>query len=106
MVETGADANIIFRKVEKINISDMHHKAHGYFELLSIGNVGNDVLPNNLLVSSLKNLSGYVQQAKISMTECSQILYPSKLRVQLQRNLLINLGFIGGNMNGLTLGLS
>ena len=44
MVVTSAYANNIFRKVEKIQIADMHHQAFGYFGLQEIGNV-NQVLP-------------------------------------------------------------
>ena len=41
MVDTGAGANKIFRQVYYIKIADMKHKAHGYFGLIGIGNVGN-----------------------------------------------------------------
>ena len=54
MLETDAGANNIFRQVEQIQIADMHHQAHGYFGLLGIGNVGNNALPNPLVVSALK----------------------------------------------------
>ena len=57
MVDTGACPNNVFRQVEKIQISDMHHQAHGYLGLLGIGNVGNQFLPKPLVVSSLQNLS-------------------------------------------------
>ena len=53
MVETGAGPNNIFSQVEKINILDIYNKAHGYFGLQGIGNVGNNVLPNPLVVSDL-----------------------------------------------------
>ena len=42
----------------------MNHQSHGYFGLLVIGNVGNQVLPNPLEVSDLQNLSGSIQEGK------------------------------------------
>ena len=40
----------------------MHHKPHGYFGLLVIGNVVNQVLPNLLVVSALQNLVNNAQE--------------------------------------------
>ena len=64
MLETDAGANNIFRQVEQIQIADMYHQAHGYFRLLGIGNVGNNVLPNPLVVSALKKVAGSVQEVQ------------------------------------------
>ena len=60
MVETGAGSNNIFRQVEYIKISDIHHQAHGYFLLTGIVNVIN-FHPNPLLVSDILNLSTSAQ---------------------------------------------
>ena len=62
MLENDVGENNIFRQVEQIQIADMYHQAHGYFRLLGIGNVGNNVLPNPLVVSALKKLAGSAQQ--------------------------------------------
>ena len=56
MVENVACAKEIFRQVEHTQIADMHHQAHGYFGILRIGNVGNQVLPSPLLVSAIIGL--------------------------------------------------
>ena len=51
MVDTGTGAKNLFRQVDQIQIADMHHQAHGYFGLIGLGNVGNKVLPNPLILS-------------------------------------------------------
>ena len=55
MVGTCEGTKDISRKVDHIQIAYMYHQAHGYFVLLDIGNIGNQGLPNPLLVSVLKN---------------------------------------------------
>ena len=42
----------------------MHHQAHGYFGLLGIGNIGNKVLSNPLVVSALQNFSNNLQEVQ------------------------------------------
>ena len=69
-------------------------------------NVGNNILSKLLVVSALLKLSNTPQEVKKYMTGCAQILLPRQLRVQLQIHILRNLGFIEGNMNRLTLGVS
>ena len=64
MVDTGAGVNNIFRWVEKIHIADMHHQAHVYFGPIVIGNVGNQVLTNPLVISALLNLVTSSQESK------------------------------------------
>ena len=65
MLDTGAGAKKIFRKVEQIDIADIHHQAHGYFGLLVIGNVGNQVLPNPLVIPDLQKISQeYIRSTK------------------------------------------
>ena len=64
MVDTGTGANNIFRQVENIQISYIHYQAHGYFGLLSIGNIGNQVLPKPLVVSALQNLANNEQEVQ------------------------------------------
>ena len=64
MVDTITGANKIFQQVEKIQIADMHHQAHEYFGLLGMVNVVNQVLPNSLVVSALKNLANNSQEVK------------------------------------------
>ena len=64
MVETGAGANNIFRQVDQIQISDVHHQEYGYFGLIGIVNVVNKVLPNSLVVSDIQNLSGSAQDVQ------------------------------------------
>ena len=44
----------------------MHYKANGWFGLICIGNVGNQVLLNSLVVSALKNLDKNSQRVKKS----------------------------------------
>ena len=56
MVETGAGANNLISQVEQIQIADTHHQGHGYFGLIGIGNVLNQVLPNPLVISAIKKL--------------------------------------------------
>ena len=51
----------------------MNHKAYGYFGLLGIGNVVNQVLTNPLVVSSIKKLSKNAKEIKKYMTGCTQI---------------------------------
>ena len=58
MVETGGCPKNIFRQVEQIHISYIHYQAHGYFGLLGIGNVGNIVLKNSLVLSYLQKFNG------------------------------------------------
>ena len=50
MVETVVGSNTIFRQINKIQISDIHYQAHKSFGLMVIGNVGNNLLPNPLVV--------------------------------------------------------
>ena len=57
MVDTGLGDKYKFQQVEQIHIADMHHQAHGYSELIGILNVGNQVLPNPLVVSDLQKSS-------------------------------------------------
>ena len=64
VVDTGTCDNNIFWQVEQIHNVDMHHQAHGYFDLLGIGNVGNQVLPNPVVVSDLQKLSKYSQEVQ------------------------------------------
>ena len=64
MVETGTGSNNIFRHVEKIHISDMHHQAHGYFGLIGIGNVVNQVLPKPLVLSDLQKFDASSQEVQ------------------------------------------
>ena len=40
----------------------MHHKAHGYFGLICIGNVGNQVLTNSFVISALQKSSKNAQE--------------------------------------------
>ena len=42
----------------------MHHQAHRYFGMLGIGNVGDQVILNPLVVSALQNLSNNAQEVK------------------------------------------
>ena len=44
----------------------MHHQARGYFGLLGIVNVGNQVLPNPLGLLALQNLSNDIQEVQNS----------------------------------------
>ena len=53
-----------FRQVKNIQIADIHYHAHGYFGLIGIGNIGNNSLPNPLVVSDLKNLAGDLRQVQ------------------------------------------
>ena len=98
MVHNGAGANKISWQVYQIQISDMHRQANVCFGLLDIGNVGNMALPNPLVLLALKISVISSHEVKKSTTGCNQ-------RVQRKKHLSINLGFIEGNMNGLTLGV-
>ena len=42
----------------------MHHQAHGYFGMIDIRNVGNQVIPNALVLSALQNLSKNSQEVQ------------------------------------------
>ena len=42
----------------------MNHQAHGYFGFIFIGNVGNNLLTNTLVVSALQNLAGSEQEVQ------------------------------------------
>ena len=42
----------------------MHHQENGYFGLIVIGNFGNQVLQNPLIVSDLKNLEKNVKEVQ------------------------------------------
>ena len=61
MVETGTGPSIIFRRVEQIQIVDIHYQAHGSFGFLGIGNVVSYLLPKPLQVSTLLNLANTKQ---------------------------------------------
>ena len=63
MVETGAGTNNIFRQVDHIQLSDIHHQAYGYFGLTGIVNVVN-VLPKPLVVSALLDLFTSAQEVQ------------------------------------------
>ena len=58
MLETGAGPRNFFRQVYEIHISGIEYQAHGYFGLIGIGNVRNNVLPNLFVSSDPKNLNG------------------------------------------------
>ena len=62
MLQTGASPDNIFRQVEQIHISDGHYQSHGWFGLLGIRSVANDVLPNHLELSYLQKLAGDTEQ--------------------------------------------
>ena len=64
MVDTGAGANNIFYEVENITILYIHHQVHGYFGLIGIGNIGNKVLPNPMVLSVLQSLSNDQQDVQ------------------------------------------
>ena len=63
MVDTSAGVKT---KLAGIADSDRryHHQAYKYFVLLGIGNVGNKVLPNPLVLSALQNLSSTPQEVQ------------------------------------------
>ena len=50
MVSNGLCANKIFHKLEQIQIVDIHNRAHGYFGLIVIENVGNTAFTIPMLV--------------------------------------------------------
>ena len=64
MVLIGSGAHKMFGHVDQIHIADIHHQSHGYFGVMGIGNVVNNVLPNPLLVSTLQNLAVSAQEVK------------------------------------------
>ena len=65
MVHTGAGAKNIFCRVDHIHILDMHHKSHGCFGLLVIGNVVNLALLNPQVLSALQNSAISEQEVQI-----------------------------------------
>ena len=65
MVDNDADAKNIFWKVEQIQIVDMHHQPYGYFGLIGIGNVVNQIFKKPFVVSTLQNLDNDAQEVKI-----------------------------------------
>ena len=64
MVHTSSGENNIFWQVEKIHVADMHHEEHEFFGLLVNRNVGNQVLTNTLVVSSLQNLANNTKEVQ------------------------------------------
>ena len=64
MVDTSTDAKTIFRQVDQIQISEMHHQSHGCFLLQGIVNVVNQFFPTPLMVSDLLNLCKNAQEVK------------------------------------------
>ena len=74
MVQTGAGEKNIFSMVEKIQLADIRHQAHGYFGLIGIGNVINP-LRNTLVLLAIKNLATNNQkETNFHITGCAQIL--------------------------------
>ena len=61
MVQTGAVVKNIFTQVEKIQIVDIYHQAHGYFGLTGIRNVFKH-LRNTFVVSYVLNLDTNIPQ--------------------------------------------
>ena len=77
MVDNGVGTNNIFRQVEHIQISDIHHQAYGYFGLMGIVNFVS-VLPNPLVLSAILNLFTSAQEVKTFYDRvCSDILAKS-----------------------------
>ena len=64
MVETGAGPKKLFKQLQQIRIVDKNNQDCVYSGLLGIGNVGNNVLPNPLVVSALKKVAGSVQEVQ------------------------------------------
>ena len=64
MVDTGIGAKNVFRRLQQIHLVDTNHQANGYFGLLGFGNVGNQVLPNSLVVSTLQKLDKNLQKVQ------------------------------------------
>ena len=64
LVDTGSGKNKIFWRVYHIQIAYMHHETHGYFRLIGIGNLGNQILPNPFGVLALQNLDNYPQEVQ------------------------------------------
>ena len=79
MVETGEGPNKLFRQVEQIHIADIHYQDHEYFVLVVVGNVGNNVLPDPLVVSDLQNLAGDPQQIKQSYDRVCPDIIPKTI---------------------------
>ena len=77
----------IFRQGEQIQISDIHHQAHGYFGLLGIGNVVN-ILPDPLVVSSLRNLSNNTQEVQNLYTRVSSDMISKSIEVSITKTYL------------------
>ena len=71
MVDNCVGAKNILWQVDNIKISDIHHQSHGYFGLLVIWNVVNQVLPNPLVVSALQNLANNAQEVHKFLTRWS-----------------------------------
>ena len=82
----------------------MHHQAHGYFGLLSIGNEVNTVLPNPLIVSALQNLANNPQDIKLFYNRVHSDMIDRELEGSIKKSLLIKLGFIEGNINRMKMG--
>ena len=106
MVETGAGPKKRFRQVEQIHIVDTHYQARGYFGMLCIGNVGNNVLPNPLAVSYLQNISGGTHKVKHFYDRVHSYMIVRSIEGSIKIYILRNLGFIEGYINGLPLGVS
>ena len=96
MVDTDASTKNIFRQVEQIQIADMHHQGHGYFGLLDIGNFGNQVLPNPLVVSDLQNPEKNAQDLQNLYDRVRSDIKPKEIEGPIKKTyitkLRINLG--------------
>ena len=61
MVDTGVGTKNIFRQVKKFQIADINHQSHGSFGLIGVVNARNQVNPNPLVVSAVKQLDKNAQ---------------------------------------------
>ena len=65
MVEADAGTNNTLRQLEQIQLAGIHHKSHGCFGLLVIGNVVNLALLNPQVLSALQNSAISEQEVQI-----------------------------------------
>ena len=106
MVNIIAGAKNFFWKKYQIQIADMNHQAHGYFGLLGIGNVGNQVIPDPLVVSNLQNMDGDTQTVQTFYDKVHSYMIAKEIESSILKHNSINAGLIEGNMNGMMLSVS
>ena len=95
MVQTGADADNIFRQIYQIQLADIHRQAHRYFGLLGIVNLVN-TLSNTLIVQALLNLAISAQEVKCFYDKVRSYMIAKEIEVSITKKFLKIIRLHGG----------